>query len=189
MVSAATVFLTHIICDETEKEGGFVVDEYSSQPDVPYGKTFFVHVQYVFEWKSAKQTRVRISCEVNFLPGKRPGGFISNMVNNGVVKGVGEASGIWVETLQSAGGSPRRRKKGDTFQRGRRCRRRILISILVFVGCIGFALGLLLDRHVVLDFFSRLARADWGSGASPSSSSPSSNPPPPAPLPSVSTSL
>ena len=110
MVSANTAYETQTIRASSDLLGGFVVDSYTHNPEVMYGKGFKTQNQFVFEWVGPKQTRLTITSQVNFS--KRPNGFIAGQIEAGVKKGTKESSELLLELLTSAaGGSSKRRKK------------------------------------------------------------------------------
>ena len=79
----------------------------TSTPDVPFGKSFKVHLQYVFEWKERAKTRIRISSKTVFS--KPP--VLAGTIRNGVKGGTKETSEMLVELLSAAGGTKRKMKK------------------------------------------------------------------------------
>ena len=117
MVSANMAYETQTIEASQDLLGGFVVNSVTKNPEVMYGKSFHTQNQFVFEWIAPRQTRVRISSQVNFL--KRPAGFIAGKIESGVRKGTKESSELLVDLLSSAaGGSSKKRrikKKAETF--------------------------------------------------------------------------
>ena len=100
----------HIEADQ-DVRGGFVVHCSAQAPSVAYGKSVITRNQFVFEWVAPRQTRVRISCQVDFSKKGAPPGFICSQIRNGSKKGAKESSELLIDMLSSSGTSAAKRKR------------------------------------------------------------------------------
>ena len=116
-IAAMMVYENQMIEPSQDVGGGFVVQCSAQAPDVSYGKSITTLNQFVFEWVAPRQTRVRVSCQVNFGKGAPPG-FICSQIRNGSKKGAKESSELLIDMLSSSGAGATKRKKRKARKTG-----------------------------------------------------------------------
>ena len=116
-IAAMMVYENQRIEVSQDVSGGFVVHCSAQAPDVSYGKSITTCNQFVFEWVAPRQTRVRVSCQVNFGKGAPPG-FICSQIKNGSKKGAKESSELLIDMLSSSGAGAAKRKKRKKTKSG-----------------------------------------------------------------------
>ena len=114
-IAAMNVYEKQRIYSHQDVSGGFVVQCRAQAPEVAYGRAITTCNQFVFQWVAPRQTRVQVSCQVEFNKKGRPPGFICSQIVQSAKKGAKESSELLIDMLSSSGGgaTKRRKKKKD----------------------------------------------------------------------------
>eukprot|EP00898_Chlorokybus_atmophyticus_P000660 jgi/Chlat1/1595/Chrsp124S08671 len=78
------------------EKGGTVVDLRVDTPHMPYGSSFYIHMQYVIQYKTPKTSRLRITMEVFFV--KSP--MVKSMIKKGSQDGVVTANKNFMDIVR-----------------------------------------------------------------------------------------